>query len=165
MENSFQKGGKWKRGGQQQQCGRVKVKREEQLLFPLTSWLSFSLKYPFFEHIDSVTLFSCLNSLLERIKFNPSLFLGSVLFCIPLRPEENGKDKWYGNHRPHKKQNQIGVKQPGRGVWFSGTDNVVVKFLHMQFKTSFWALQWWVMMIKMHFFGIWNWLICFNYCF
>lgn len=36
-ENSFQKGGKWKRGGQQQQCGRVKVKREEQLLFPLTS--------------------------------------------------------------------------------------------------------------------------------
>lgn len=64
--------------------------------------LSFSLKYPFFEHIDSVTLFSCLNSLLERIKFNPSLFLGSVLFCIPLRPEGNSKDKWSDNHRPHR---------------------------------------------------------------
>lgn len=104
MESSFQKGGKWKKKGRSNSA-RVKVKRGEQLLSPALILTEFFSEMPmFFEHIDSVTLFSCLNSLLGRVKFNPNLFLGSVLFCIPSRSEGNRKDKWCDNHRPHKKK-------------------------------------------------------------
>lgn len=113
MESSFQKGGKWEREGQQQQW-KGEGEEGRTAAFPPRILTEFFSEMPmFFEHIDSVTLFSCLNSLLERIKFNPNLFLGSVLFCIPLRSEGNRKDKWCDNHRPHKKKTQIGVKQPG----------------------------------------------------
>lgn len=118
MESSFRKGGKWKREGQQQQWKGEGEEGRTAAFPPCILTEVFSEMPMFFEHIDSVTLFSCLNSLLERIKFNPNLFLGSVLFCIPLRSEGNRKDKWCNNHRLHKKKkkNQIRVKQPGREV-------------------------------------------------
>lgn len=118
MENSFQKGGKWKKEGRSNSA-RVKVKRGEQLLSPPLILTEFFSEMPmFFEHIDSVTLFSCLNSLLGRIKFNPSLFLESVLFCIPLRSEGNRKDKWCDNHWPHIKKLNKGETAWERGLIF-----------------------------------------------
>lgn len=120
MESSFQKGGKWKKKGRSNSA-RVKVKRGEQLLSPALILTEFFSEMPmFFEHIDSVTLFSCLNSLLGRVKFNPNLFLGSVLFCIPSRSEGNRKDKWCDNHRPHKKKKlNKGETAWERGLIFS----------------------------------------------
>lgn len=104
MESSFQKGGKWERQGQQQQWKGEGEEGRTAVFSPCILTEFFSEMPMVFEHIDSVTLFSCLNSPLERIKFNPNLFLGSVLFCIPLRSEGNRKDKWCDNHRPHKKK-------------------------------------------------------------
>lgn len=119
MESSFQKGGKWERQGQQQQWKGEGEEGRTAVFSPCILTEFFSKMPMFFEHIDSVTLFSCLNSPLERIKFNPNLFLGSVLFCIPLRSEGNRKDKWCDNHRPHKKKkSQVGEKKPRRGLIF-----------------------------------------------
>lgn len=119
MESSFQKGGKWESEGQQQQWKGEGEEERTAVFSPCILTEFFSEMPMFFEHIDSVTLFSCLNSPLERIKLNPNLFLGSVLFCIPLRSEGNRKDKWCDNHRPHKKKkSQIGEKQLRSGLIF-----------------------------------------------